>query len=136
MILFQGLYHIGIYTTDIERSLSFYTQMLDFNLKWRGMVDHPAMGKIKVALVEQQNCTIELVQPNDAALVNEKAGPIQHLALKVESIDKVMERWKSKKITEFPLGEIEDLPSFGKGIRHTFIYGPSHERIELVEEYT
>lgn len=134
--MFQGLYHIGVYTTDLEKSLSFYTQILDFGLKWRGIVDHPAMGKIKVALVEQENCTIELVQPNDTTLVNEKAGPIQHLALKVESIDKVIETWKSKKVTGFYPGEVEDLPSFWKGIRHTFIYGPSHERIELVEEYT
>ena len=63
------------------------------------------MGKIKVALVEQENCTIELVQPNDTTLVNEKAGPIQHLALKVESIDKVIETWKSKKVTGFYPGK-------------------------------
>ncbi|MDK2992040.1 MAG: lactoylglutathione lyase [Clostridiales bacterium] len=132
--MIQGLYHIGVYTKDLEQSMEFYSQILSFTVKWRGIVDHPTMGKMPVAVVELGGCIIELVQPANPDAVAKEAGPVQHIALKVEDINTLAMLLKDKGIQFYP-DEIENLPSFWKGIKHIFIYGPSNERIELVEEY-
>ncbi|WP_243426509.1 VOC family protein [Caldicoprobacter guelmensis] len=129
----EGLYHIGVYTKNIERSMEFYIEILGFDKEWQGIVNHPTMGKIPVAVVKKGNCIIELVQPSDAKLVSQQAGPVQHVALRVSDIDKVVKLLKSKGVNFTP-DYIEEIPTFWNGIRHTFIYGPSGERIELVEE--
>lgn len=132
--MIQGLYHIGVYTKNLEQSMQFYSQILGFTQKWQGVVNHPTMGKIPVAVMELDTCIIELVQPADLNLVSKEAGPVQHIALKVSNIAEFIEFIKAKGIKIYP-EYIEELPSFWKGIKHTFIYGPSNERIELVEEY-
>jgi len=131
----EGLHHIGVYTKNIISSMEFYVEMLGFNIEWQGIVDHPTMGQIPVAVVKKGNCTIELVQPSDTSLVSKQAGPVQHIALKVLDIEKAVELLKSKGVSLFP-DYIEEIPTFWKGIKHAFIYGPSGERIELVEEFS
>lgn len=133
-MMIQGLCHIGVYTKDLKCSIEYYTQILGFELKWQGIVDHPTMGMIPVAVMGLGDCSIELVQPADEGAINQNAGPVQHIALKVDNINEFVALLKAKNIQFYP-DVIEDLPSFWDGIRHIFIYGPSNERIELVEEY-
>lgn len=128
----QALYHIGIYTKDIEKSLEFYLEILGFKKIWEGMVDHPT-GMIYAAVICSGEITIELVRPVDLNMVSDKHGPIQHLAFKVNNLKETMKELKLKGIRVFP-ENIESLPTFYKGIHHTFICGPSGERIELLEE--
>ena len=129
----EGLHHIGIYTKSVDESLAFYTEVLEFQKQWRGIVDHPT-GKLDVAIISIGDCTIELVRPADLSVITSKAGPVQHVALKVSHIDAHVKKLKRRKIKLHP-AEIESLPTLLNGVKHIFLYGPSGERIELAEEY-
>jgi len=127
-----GLYHIGIYTRDIDISLKFYEETLEFNREWRGEVDHPT-GKVEAAVLRLGDCVIELVKPVDLNKVSNIAGPVQHLALKVNGLEKLMTVLEAKGVT-FSFEGLETIANFRNGIRHAFLFGPSNERIELAEE--
>ena len=129
----EGLHHIGIYTRSVDESLAFYTEVLEFKKQWRGVVDHPT-GKLDVAIVKKENCSIELVRPADLSIITPKAGPVQHVALKVSQIEAVVEKLERNGIELHPK-KIEFLPTLLNGVKHIFIFGPSGERIELAEEY-
>ncbi|MBE3100993.1 MAG: VOC family protein [Firmicutes bacterium] len=129
-----GLFHIGIYTKDINTSIDFYSEVLGFEQQWHGMVDHPT-GLIEAAVMALDDCIVELVKPTDLGRVNNSAGPIQHLALRVSDLPSVMQSLKEKGV-DFSHEGLEELPTFGKGISHAFLYGPSGERIELAEVYS
>jgi catechol 2,3-dioxygenase-like lactoylglutathione lyase family enzyme len=129
----EGLHHIGIYTRSVDESLAFYKELLEFKKQWRGIVDHPT-GKLDVAIVKKENCSIELVRPADLPVITPKAGPVQHVALKVSQIEALVEKLKRKGIELHPK-KIEFLPTLLNGVKHIFLIGPSGERIELAEEY-
>ena len=77
---------------------------------------------------------IELVRPADLSVMTSKAGPVQHVALKVSHLDEHFEKLKRRGIELHPT-KIEFLPTLLNGVKHIFLYGPSGERIELTEEY-
>ena len=129
----KGLHHIGIYTRSVDESLTFYAEVLAFKKQWRGIVDHPT-GKLDVAIITRGGCVIELVRPADPSIITPKAGPIQHVALKVSNIEELVEKLERSGIELHPL-KIEFLPTLLNGVKHVFLYGPSGERIELAEEY-
>lgn len=125
------LYHIGVYTLDVEESLRFYLDVLGFTLEWRGVVHHPT-GLVEAATLTLDGFTVELVKPVDLSRVRPLAGPVQHIALMVDSLDDAMEDLRKKNI---PLSQegVEVIGDFMQGIRHCFIAGPSGERIEICE---
>jgi catechol 2,3-dioxygenase-like lactoylglutathione lyase family enzyme len=129
----EGLHHIGIYTRSVDESLIFYTENLEFQQQWRGIVDHPT-GKLDVAMISMGDCVIELVRPADLSVITPKAGPVQHVALKVSHIEAHVEKLERRGIELHP-AKIEFLPTLLNGVKHIFLYGPSGERIELAEEY-
>jgi len=129
----EGLHHIGVYTKSIDESLAFYTEILDFQKQWRGIVDHPT-GKLDVAVVRLGDCVIELVRPADLSAVTPKPGPVQHVALKVSNLEEHVVTLKERGI-ELQPAQIQFLPTFFRGVKHIFLCGPSGERIELAEEY-
>ncbi len=128
----EGLHHIGIYTRSVDESLAFYTEVLGFGKEWRGTVDHPT-GRLDVAIIRAGGCVIELVRPADLSRVASEAGPVQHVALKVSHLEKHVQELEEKGIELHP-PKIELLPTLLNGVKHIFLYGPSGERIELVEE--
>jgi lactoylglutathione lyase len=129
----EGLHHIGIYTRSVDESLTFYAEALEFRIKCRGIVDHPT-GKLDVAIISMGDCVIELVRPADLSVMTSKAGPVQHVALKVSCIDEHVKKLERMRIELHPT-KIEFLPTLLNGVKHIFLYGPSGERIELTEEY-
>jgi catechol 2,3-dioxygenase-like lactoylglutathione lyase family enzyme len=132
-VTIEGLHHIGIYTKSVDESLAFYTEVLEFQKEWRGIVDHPT-GKLDVAIISRGGCVIELVRPADLSVIPSKAGPVQHVALKVSHIEAHVEKLERRGIELHP-AKIEFLPTLLNGVKHIFLYGPSGERIELAEEY-
>jgi lactoylglutathione lyase len=129
----EGLHHIGIYTKSVDESLAFYTEILEFRKEWKGTVDHPT-GKLDVAIIRRGDCVIELVRPADPALITPKAGPVQHVALRVSQIEEHIKKLERRGIELHP-AKVEFLPTLLNGVKHVFLYGPSGERIELAEEY-
>jgi lactoylglutathione lyase len=129
----EGLHHIGIYTKSVDESLAFYTEVLEFQKQWRGIVDHPT-GKLDVAIISTGDCVIELVRPADLSVITPKTGPVQHVALRVSHLEEHVEKLERRRIKLHP-AKIEFLPTLLNGVKHIFLYGPSGERIELAEEY-
>lgn len=127
-----GLFHIGVYTKDIDVSIDFYSRILGFQKEWRGIVDHPT-GKVEAAVMKLGDCILELVRPVDLGRVSNVAGPVQHIALRVKNLEEIIGDLSAKSISLSHEG-VELIPTFYHGIKHAFIYGPSGERIELAEE--
>src|SRR4030042_4040686 len=105
----EGLHHIGIYARSVDESLTFYTEVLEFRMKWRGIVDHPT-GKLDVAIISTGDCVIELVRPADLSVITPKAGPIQHVALRVSHLEEHVEKLERRGIELHP-EKIEYLPT-------------------------
>jgi catechol 2,3-dioxygenase-like lactoylglutathione lyase family enzyme len=141
-LLFRGLAHICIYTADIESSIRFYQDNLNFRVDYR-TIQNPdfvpdGFYPLKYALLHQENCIVELLEPSSTAGIGkETSGAIDHFALEVKNIDDVYETLKSRGVRfEEEVGTFETL--FGgyrayKGFKSVFALGPSGERIELFE---
>jgi catechol 2,3-dioxygenase-like lactoylglutathione lyase family enzyme len=129
--LFIGLAHICIFTLNLEKSVSFYTDNLHFQKVYETYVVKDD-GNIKYAVVKLNNCVIELLEPDNKdniKLGNE--GIIAHIALEVKNLKTVVADLKTKNV-EFTT----DIFAFDKllnGVEGAFIKGPSGELIELFE---
>ncbi len=125
-----GLAHIGVIVSDISGSIEFYSELLDFDCYSKAEVG-PG-GETKLAFLRCGACEIELVMPPESQ--QRKDGPVDHIALKVNDIDAMMSRLKSKGI-KFETEESQHLPAlFENGVKCVFFHGPDGERIELSEE--
>ena len=126
MAKMEGLAHIGLFIKDLERSVKFYTEILDFEVIERTQVEDS-----KVAFVKNGNLIIEVVQPG---VCPERCdGWFDHIAFKVEGIEEIRDRLLAKGI-EFEEKEIYDAPQvFPNGARWILFRGPDNEHLELNE---
>ncbi|HZG73062.1 MAG TPA: VOC family protein, partial [Chondromyces sp.] len=77
--MIRKLEHVGLMTTDIQKSISFYTEVLGFNLL--GTLDH-SNGMMKLAFLgigDSPETQIELIQGYNDSLPAE--GRVHHIAL-------------------------------------------------------
>ena len=127
----QGLQHLGLPVTDIDRSVTFYSQ-----LGFRSVMktELPADDDtIKVVMMELGGFVIEMYQlaGNDLDEVRARAdGHIDHFALGVQDIDRAFEEVQASGLTV-----LEDAPVFlpfwDKGVRYFNVRGPDGERVEF-----
>lgn len=104
--------HIGIAVHSIEKSLVFYTEVLNLPLLAIEEVDSE---NVRVAFLQAGDTKLELLEPtnSESAIYKylEKRGEgIHHIALGVESIEKRIEEMKEKGIRM-----INDVPKVGAG---------------------
>jgi lactoylglutathione lyase len=123
-----GLAHIGVFTTDIEKSIRFYTELLGFENY------HSAqLGGTKLAFIKTGSCIIELVQPEDTtAIATRTNGIVDHVAIAVKDISKLVCRLFDEGI-EFESDDVMSLPGLFDGAKAIFFKGPNGERLELFE---
>jgi lactoylglutathione lyase len=122
-----GLAHIGVFITDIERSIAYYTEMLDFECYHRVDIEDGS-GVTRIAFLRNGSCIIELVQKPDAVLKPD--GPIDHIAMDVDDIDAAMANLKAKGI-EFETDEPVFLPTMFNGVKYALFRGPDGEHLEI-----
>ena len=123
----SGLAHIGIMTADMDTSVRFYTENLNFTCTHRQF-----LGTTELAFLEVGNCIVELVAPESNEHINGlEPGQINHVALKVTDLDTEVERLEKAGIKLF--APAKDAAIFENGIRCVFFPGPSGERIELFQ---
>jgi len=138
---FTGYSHVGIYVTDLEEGIKFYTDVLYFDLMFQ-LVN--GSDGLKIAFLKLENCIVELLEPptgKETLLPKEKIiegakSTINHLAILVNDIYKARERIESFGY-EFETRGIYDVPNFGSenlDLKVCFFRGPNGERIELFEE--
>ncbi|KMY52961.1 glyoxalase [Bacillus sp. FJAT-27231] len=125
--LIKRMEHVGIMVKNLEKSISFYTDIIGFQLL--GRLDHPN-GQIKIAFIgteDKEGTQIELLEGYNDSLPVE--GKVHHLALKVEGIESEIARLKEAGV-RFIDKEITTLPN---GSRYMFFEGPDGEWLELFE---
>lgn len=122
-----GLAHIGVYVTDISRSMTYYEKVLDFECYEKVDIEDPS-GVIKLAFLRNGSCVIELVQKHNAT--QKQDGPVAHIAMEVDDIDAAMANLKAKGVI-FETNEAVLLPSLFKGVKIAFFRGPDGEHLEI-----
>lgn len=126
MAKMEGLAHVGLFTGDIERSVKFYTEILDFEV-----TERTQFGTTKAAFIKNGNLVIEILEPEQKP---ERAdGWFDHIAFDVEGIDEIKERLVKKGVV-FEQKEAGFAPhAFEKGLKYIFFRGPDGEYLELNE---
>ncbi len=122
-----GLAHIGVFVSDIERSIAYYSSMLDFKCYHRVDIEDKN-GTVRIAFIRNGSCVIELVQTPDA--MQKTDGPVDHIALDVDDIDAAMANLKAKGV-QFETKEPIFLPTMFSGVKYAFFRGPDGEHLEI-----
>jgi len=122
--------HIGIAVKDLKESIKFYSEILGIEVKGIEVVEEQ---KVKVAFLPIGDTEIELLEATspDSAVAKfiESRGPgIQHIAYRVENIDKAI-----KYMLEKGMRMIDETPRYGAGnAKIAFMHPKSSEGV-LVE---
>lgn len=135
--VYMGLSHINIQTTDMESSIQFYEDNLNFSLTYRTVVESSGStdGFFPVQYVTLQcgTCVLEVLQPADTSLVKVNVdGIVGHFAIEVENIEPVMRSLKKAGLLA-PDATPDEFPGLYNGSRSTTVRGPSGELVELIE---
>ena len=104
--------HIGIAVSNLEESLKLYTEALGFKLQGTEIVEEQ---KVKVAFLPLGDTEIELLESTSpdgpvAKFIETRGQGIQHLAFKVDDLEKALEELKAKGIRL-----IDEKPRYGAG---------------------
>ena len=125
--------HIGFMVADLEKSLSFYVDVLGFKEVWRGGPD-PKKVKWVHLQVPEGNETIELML-HDSEPSWERMGSMNHICLEVKDVEAV-----EKKLSERRAPEGCPVPSaISIGInkkRQKNYYSIDGTRVEIMEDHT
>lgn len=122
-----GLAHIGIYISDLDRSVTFYEDKLGFECYHKVDIKDDS-GITRIAFVRNGSCVIEIVQHPEPR--HGKDGVVEHISMAVEDIEAVMADLKAKGIvfeTEAPIF----LPTMFNGVKFAFFRGPDGEHLEI-----
>lgn len=104
--------HIGVAVSNLEDSIKFYEEILGLKLHGTEVVEEQ---KVKVAFMPIGDTEIELLEATSpdspiAKFVEAKGQGVQHIAFRVENIEKALEEMKSKGIRL-----IDEKPRYGAG---------------------
>ena len=104
--------HIGIAVKSIDETLKFYKEVLGLQLEGVEVVEEQ---KVKVAFLPIGDTEIELLESTDpegpvAKFIEKKGEGIQHIAFRVENIEKALEQMREKGIRL-----IDEKPRYGAG---------------------
>jgi lactoylglutathione lyase len=130
--ILQGLQHVGIPVTDLERSKAFYAQLGFVEIM---RTDLPGAAEaIQVAMMQHGKLIFALYQldrEERQEISKRTDGHIDHLALDVTDIEQAY-----REICAAGLEVLEDaapvyLPFWDQGVRYFTIRGPDGEKIEF-----
>ncbi len=104
--------HIGIAVKNLDETLKFYQDILGLECAGTEIVEEQ---KVKVAFLPIGDSEIELLESTEedgpiAKFIKKKGEGIQHIAYRVDNIDKAIEQMKEKGIRM-----IDEKPRYGAG---------------------
>lgn len=129
MSLINGIHHIALHATDLDRSIAFYEGLgLKVYRAWENPVRHIAMVQM-----ESGSCfEIFSDSPVGDGVTPEEAGTFFHLALDVDDVDAAFAR--ALELGARPKVEPKDavLPANPPlSVRLAFVFGPDGEELEF-----
>ena len=122
--------HIGIAVKEIEQAGKFYTDILGLKIE---DIENVAEQKVNVAFIPITDSEVELLESTEpdgpvAKYINARGEGVQHIAFRVEDIDKALEELKERGVRL-----IDQAPRKGAGgARIAFIH-PKETNGVLVE---
>lgn len=117
----DGLQHIGIPTSNMEKTCAFYTE-LGFEKAYETVIH----GSQHVVFLRFGNLTLECYEGECAG----KAGAIDHIAINCTDIEAAYATAKENGYTVVSDG-IEELPFWENGVRFFTMEGPDAVKVEL-----
>lgn len=122
--------HIGIAVKSIDEALSLYKDVYGLELKG---VEEVKDQKVKTAFLPLGDSEIELLEATDpssaiAKFIEKKGQGIQHIAFKVDDVEKALEEAKAKGIRL-----IDEKPRYGAGGAKIAFLHPKSTKGVLVE---
>ncbi len=122
--------HIGIAVKSIDEALSLYTDVYGLELAGTEVVEDQ---KVKTAFLPLGDSEIELLEATDpnsaiAKFIEKKGQGIQHIAFKVDDVEKALEEAKAKGIRL-----IDEKPRYGAGGAKIAFLHPKSTQGVLVE---
>ncbi len=104
--------HIGIAVKNLDETLKFYEDVLGIKAQGNEVIEEQ---KVRVAFLPIGDTEIELLESTEengpvSKFIEKKGEGIQHIAYKVDDIDKAVEEMKSKGIRM-----IDEKPRYGAG---------------------
>ena len=122
----EGVQHIGIPVSDIDRTIEFY-KSLGFE---PALITENKPANERVAFLRLGNLIIEAYGNK---ITEKRSGAIDHIALDVKNIDKLYEqiRKDGHRIVE---EKVMSLPFWENGVKFFTILGPDNEKVEFCEK--
>jgi lactoylglutathione lyase len=136
---FIGLAHIAIFCKDLEESVGFYMENLDFEKTYETVVNPdqqpPGFFPARYVLIQRSTCRIELLQPYDTGHVNVGVkGSVDHFAIEVKNVEKTFSDMAERGLISKNM-KIDIFPKLFGGMKSFLLKGPSGEVIELLEYF-
>jgi catechol 2,3-dioxygenase-like lactoylglutathione lyase family enzyme len=128
----QGLQHLGLPVTNLERSKDFYAQ-LGFTEAMQTDIQ-PQTEVIRVAMMQHENFTIELYELGQAErqeIAKRADGHIDHVALNVLDIEEAYTEVKAAGMEILEDNAPVFLPFWEHGVKYFTVRGPDGEKIEF-----
>ena len=127
--MFRRIDHVEIIPADFERTISFYTEVLEFKMRERMKVDMTPLEEI--AYLELGDTVIEVMSVANPAPLSKEVWQVgyKRIAIEVDSMDEAVEYLKSRgiEITWGPVNlktsiraEIEDPDGLSIELREWF----------------
>lgn len=120
--------HVGLYIKDVERSKTYYSDVLGFTCVSEFTND---FGD-KLAFMKSGSMILELIQHK--VWMDRRDGLFDHIAMQVDDIEAVSAALKSKGV------EFEDeiffetrISHFKNGVKYQAFRGPDNEHLEIYQ---
>ncbi len=128
---FNGIQHIGLPVTDIDRSREFYRRFGFEEVMGKSFAEHG--GTTTAAMMQRQQVIIELYQqaePLRTAVAGRVDGHIDHIAFSVADIDLAFAELTAAGITPIEPHPLH-LDFWARGCRYFAVRGPDGEKLEF-----
>ncbi len=128
----EGLQHLAIFVTDLNRSCEFYEQF-GFKEKLRTQVPEKP-EPVKVSFMELNGLTLEIVELGGEMreqVASRDNGHIDHVALNVKDVHKAYAELTAIGFEALEANAPEHLDFWDNGTEYFTICGPDGEKVEF-----
>lgn len=128
---FNGLQHIGIPVTEIQRSVTFYRRLGFQPVMEKTFPEGD--GETTAFMMQRAGVLLELYQPPASqceALRNRSDGPVDHIAFAVTDIQAAFDEMQADGQTIIEAGPVH-LDFWENGCKYFAIRGPDGEKLEF-----